>query len=79
MFCIDTIGYAPAWGEGALPPVLKAAFKASRELTSFVIYMCEGGERDLLSDLTFPTGEYLYSQPIDPPELSHTDFLTFTQ
>jgi len=34
---------------------------------------------DLLSDLTAPTGAYLYSQLIDMPELPDTDFLIFTQ
>ena len=34
---------------------------------------------DLLCDLTFPTGAYLYSHSIDMSELPHTDFLIFTQ
>ncbi len=34
---------------------------------------------DLLSDLAFPTGAYLYSQPIDMPSIPNTDFLFVTQ
>jgi hypothetical protein len=30
---------------------------------------------DLLGDLAFPTGAYLYSQPIPMPEILNTDFL----
>jgi len=30
---------------------------------------------DLLDNLTFPTGAYLYAQPIDMPEIPNTDFL----
>jgi|GEM_PF-7126452 len=33
---------------------------------------------DLLSILTFPSGVYLYSQPIDIPELPLPDFLIFS-
>jgi len=30
---------------------------------------------DLLGDLSFPTGAYLYSDPIDIPVIPNTDFL----
>jgi Spy/CpxP family protein refolding chaperone len=34
---------------------------------------------DLLDELAFPTGAYLYSQPIDMPSIPNTDFLFATQ